>query len=453
MSSAWRLDRRTFLRGVGVSMALPMLDAMQPGIARAAATGEPPVRMAFLYVPNGVNMATWTPEAEGKLDKLPEALQPLAGVKDHVTVLTGLAQEKAESNGDGAGDHARSVATFLTGAQARKTAGKDIHVGVSVDQVAAQQIGAATRLPSLELGTERGRMAGSCDSGYSCAYSSNMSWRTPNTPVPKETNPRSVFDRLLGIEEVKSNADAQQAKKYDQSVLDFVLEDAQDLKRRLGQTDRRKLDEYLDSVRELEARIARAPGEGNREADELDPNMLRPKGVPGDYGEHLRLMADLLALGFRLDVTRVGSFMMADAGSNRSYRNIDVPDGHHSLSHHGNNKDKLTKIAKINRFHVEQFAYLLKKLSDMPEGAGSLLDNTMLVYGSGIGDGNRHNHNDLPILLAGRGGGLIQPGRHVRYARDTPLMNLYLAMLQRMNVKVDQLGDSTGVLGGLSGKA
>lgn len=452
MSAAWHIDRRTFLRGTGVTMALPLFDAMLPEIARAAAnTPAAPLRMAFLYVPNGVIQEDWSPEKEGRLEKLPPILSSLEPVKNDLQILSGLAHEKAESNGDGGGDHARSVATFLTGAQARKTSGKDIHIGVSVDQVAAQHIGNKTRLPSIELGCDRGRLAGRCDSGYSCAYTSNMSWRTENTPAPKESNPRSVFDRILGIDDEQTQANAAQQRKYENSILDFVREDAKGLRNKLGKTDRQKLDEYLGSVRELEQRIARSPGDGNRELDEGGGHLRRPEGTPGDYGEHVRLMGDLLTLAFRLDVTRVGTFMLADAGSNRSYRDIGVSEGHHSLSHHGRNKDKMGQISKINHFHMQQFAYMLKKLKETKEGDGTLLDNVMIVYGSGIGDGNRHTHHDLPVVLAGGGRGTLATGRHVRYEKYTPLMNLYLAMLQRMQVDVDVLGDSTGVLGGLSG--
>ena len=447
MSDISKLDRRTLLRGVGTAMALPLLDAMLPSRAWAAAdrSAKAPLRIAFLYVPNGAHMPDWTPAELGTAFTLPPILEPLQPVKDEICILSGLAHTKANANGDGGGDHARSVATFLTGMQAKKTHGKDIRIGVSVDQFAAQQIGSATKLPSLELGCEPGQQAGNCDSGYSCAYSSNMSWRTESTPMPKENNPRAVFDRLFSNAKTDEAAAAGHRRDvYRQSILDFVMEDARRLKKDLGQTDRRKIDEYLDSVRSLERRIDGAPSESEETA--ADVPLARPQGIPGEYGEHLRLMGDLLATAFQLDMTRIATFMLANAGSNRSYRQIDVPEGHHDLSHHGNDQNKQAKISKINRFHVEQLAYLLGRLQSMPEKEGTVLDNCLLVYGSGIGDGNRHNHDDLPILLCGGGGGTITPGRHVRYDSQTPLMNLYLSLLDRMQVDIDQLGDSTGRL-------
>jgi hypothetical protein len=443
MTKHLHISRRTVLKGLGTTVALPFLEAMLPATAFGAPAAKPPLRMAFVYVPNGKVIPDWTPKTEGAAYELSPTLQPLAPVKDKVAVMTGLAQRKAFANGDGPGDHARAMATFLTGCQAKKTAGADIKVGISVDQVAAQQIGKLTRFPSLELGCEQIRDAGNCDSGYSCAYSNNLSWRSESTPNYKEINPRAVFDRLFG----NGKADPEQDRRdlARKSILDFVAEDAADLKRQLGGADQRKLDEYLTGVREIERRLAQlqpaAPGQ---------VNYPRPVGYSRDkYQEHMRLMGDLLALAFQGDLTRIATLVFANDGSNRSYRFIEVPEGHHDLSHHGNDKEKLAKIQKINRFHVEQFAYLLQKLDGIQEGAGTLLDNCMIVYGSGISDGNRHNHNDLPILLAGKGGGTIKTGRHVRYPRDTPLNNLYLAMLDRMGAPVDVLGDSSGRLTGL----
>ncbi len=444
MSTKWQLSRRTFLRGAGTAVALPLLDAMLPALARggqAAAVG--PKRMAFLYVPNGAHMPEWTPAQLGRGYTLPKILAPLAPHQDDLLVLSGLAHDKARANGDGGGDHARSVATFLTGCQPHKTGGKDIRAGISVDQVAAQRLGGQTPLASLELGCDPAPRAGVCDTGYSCAYSTNLSWRTETTPMPKEINPRAVFDRLFPSAVPKPEIVG--AARFQQSVLDLVLEDARRLQSRLGQSDRRKLDEYLTSVRSLEQRIDRI---AFYETDGEAP-LPRPAGIPSDYAEHLRLMCDLMAFAFQLDLTRISTFMFANATSNRSYPMLDVPEGHHYLSHHGGNEEKQAKIAKINHFHIEQFAHLLTKLKSMPEGEATVLDNSMIVYGSGIADGDRHSHHDLPILLAGRGAGTVLSGRHVRYAEETPLMNLYLAMLDRMEVKVDALGDSTGLLPGL----
>jgi hypothetical protein len=443
------LSRRTVLRGLGAAVSLPLLEAMLPdalGITLPKAASKPPLRMAFVYVPNGVNVAEWTPAEEGDEYELSRTLAPLVPVKDDLLVLSGLAQRRAYANGDGPGDHARAMSTFLTGVQVRKTAGADIRAGISVDQVAASKVGKATRFASLEIGCEQIRDAGNCDSGYSCAYSNNLSWRSETTPNYKEIDPRQVFDRLFGAPG-KTDAGKDKRDLYRKSILDYVAEDAQALRGKLGSTDQHKLDEYLCGIREIELRIAR-----DQPRVEIGENKLhRPTGGYSreKYQEHLRIMADLLVLAFQGDQTRISTFAFANDGSNRSYRFIDVPDGHHDLSHHGGDKVKLSKIQKINQFHTTQFAYLLQKLKSVKEGAGTLLDSCMIVYGSGIGDGNRHNHNELPILLAGKGGGTIETGRHVRFPRDTPLNNLYLTLLDRMGAPVDALGDSTGRLKGL----
>ncbi len=446
-----RLNRRTVLKGLGTTLALPWLEAMLPGLATAAAgSAAPPLRMAFLYVPNGAHMPDWTPETEGSEYATPWIHEPLEQFRDDYCVLSGLAQQRANANGDGGGDHARALATFLTGMQARKTHGADIKIGVSVDQVAAQHIGRATRFPSLEIGCDQGPQSGNCDSGYSCAYSANISWKTESTPVGKEINPKLVFERLFTVGGNPDETAEVRAKRdrYNKSILDFVLDDAQRLKQRLGIADQRKMDEYLTAVRELELRIARTDSIGAN--DDL-PAFNKPAGIPKDYGEHIRLMCDLLVLAFQGDVTRISTFVFANEGSNRSYPFLEVPEGHHDLSHHGRDPKKQEKIRVINRFHVTQFAYLLEKLKAAKEGNGSLLDNCMIVYGSGIGDGNRHNHDNLPIILAGRGGGTIKSGRHIKYDKGLPLTNLYLAMLDRVGAKTDKLGDSSGRLEGLSG--
>ncbi len=448
MTRSKKLDRRTALKGFGTVLALPLLDAMLPRAARAAAVEEAPRRLAFFFVPNGVHMPDWTPNGEGRDFELPAILSELSEYRDDLLVVSGLAHDKARANGDGPGDHARCAATFLTGCQAYKTAGKDIRVGVSVDQIAAAEVGHLTRFPSLELGCDKGAQSGNCDSGYSCAYSSNISWRTPNMPLAKEVDPQHVFDRLFAGVRRSEVAEARDRRLRDQkSVLDFVLDDAERLHKRLGTTDQRKLDEYLTSIREIERRVA-----GNGDGDD-DPtsDLARPVGVPKDYAQHIRLMFDLLVVALQGDQTRIATFMFANAGSNRSYRFIEVPDGHHDLSHHGGDEEKQAKISKINRFHMSQFAYLLGRLSAIEEGDGSLLDNSMLVYGSGIGDGNRHNHDNLPILLAGRGGDALSTGRHMRLEENTPLSNLYLSLLERMGVAAESVGDSSGPLEGLDG--
>jgi hypothetical protein len=451
MSTAWQISRRTALRGLGTALALPLLDSMLPSstLARAAAAvGKMPNRVAFLYVPNGMHMPDWTPGRVGADYDLPPILQALSPLKNDMTVISGLAQDGGRAHGDGGGDHARAMASFLTGTHPKKTHGADIKAGVSADQVAAQKVGRLTRFASLELGCDAGAQSGNCDSGYSCAYSANASWRTESQPVAKEANPRLVFERLFSD---GPPGETQQAKarrnRYRLSILDFVLEDASSLKKRLGANDQRKLDEYLTTVRELEARIAHSePSNGEGPA-----GFAKPAGVPHDYAEHIRLMYDLLALAFQADLTRVATFVHANEGSNRSYAFIGVSEGHHDLSHHAGDKEKQAKISKINQFHVSHLAYFLKKLKDTPEGDGNLLDHAMIAYGSAIGDGNRHNHDDLPILVAGHGCGTLKPGRHLRYEKETPLNNLWLSMLERLGAHVDRLGDGKGLLTELSG--
>jgi hypothetical protein len=447
-----RLHRRTILKGLGVSLALPWLEGMRPAAALGAAAAEtaasPPLRMAFLFVPNGMHMPDWTPGVEGYGFDLPYVLEPLADFRDDLLVLSGLTHDKGRGNGDGPGDHARSASAFLTGSQPRKTDGSNIRVGISVDQYAAQKIGQRTRFPSLELGCERGRDAGGCDSGYSCAYSNNISWASETTPVGKEVDPRLVFERLFSNGSRDQNEQSRARREaLRKSILDYVGDDAKRLQKDLGANDRRKLDEYLTGVREIERRIEMSESEN---APAAGPGgYRRPAGIPREYEQHLRLMGDMLALAFQTDSTRIATFMLANEGSNRSYREIEVPDGHHDLSHHGGDSKKHAKIREINRFHVAQFAYLLEKLKSVKEGDGTLLDNCMIVYGAGISDGNRHNNENLPIVMAGRGAGTIDPGRHVRYQQETPMTNLFLSMLDRMGAPAEYLGDSTGRLPGL----
>jgi len=438
-----RLPRRTFLKGVGTVIALPVLEAMMPASASAAAK-KPPLRMLFMSVPNGVHMQAWRPGEEGPLGELPATLEPLTGVKDYMNVLTGLTQHHARPNGDGPGDHARSAAAFLTGCQPRKTNGADIKVGISVDQFAAQNNPARTRFPSLELGLERGAQAGNCDSGYSCAYSSSISWASETTPVAKEVDPRLVFDRLFGNGDSAEETEARiKRERYRKSILDFVMEDAKRLQAQLGVKDQQKLDEYLTGVREIEKRIELA---SKANIQGVAGGATRPSGIPSDYAEHAKLMQDMLFLAFRGDLTRISTFMWANEGSNRPYRQIGISDGHHDLSHHQGDAAKHEKLKQINRFHIQNLAYFAEKLKNTPEGEGTMLDNCMIVYGSGISDGNRHNHDDLPVLLLGRGGGTIQTGRHLVYPQNTPMNNLFLSMLDRMNIECQSLGDSQGRL-------
>ncbi|HLF94859.1 MAG TPA: DUF1552 domain-containing protein [Planctomycetota bacterium] len=442
---AREITRRTVLRGLGTAMALPALDAMVPrGAFANGDAAKPPMRLAVMFFPNGVNVSKWTPRETGASYSLPPTLEPLQNVKDEINVFTGLTHDKARANGDGAGDHARSAATFLTGSQAKKTDGKEIRAGISLDQLIAEKVGQTTRLPSLEIGCDKGAMAGNCDSGYSCAYSSTIVWKSPTQPIPKEVNPRLIFERLFGDpNKVAEERDRAKALLYKKSVLDLVLEDAKKLNGDLGGADRRKVEEYLDSVRSIEKQIQAAERDTERR---LPPELEVPDGVPGEFPKYVRLMVDLLVAALQTQTTRVATFMLANEGSNRTFPFIDVRDGHHSISHHAGNQEKLEKIAKIDRFYVGQFAYLVEKLRSIKEGDGTLLDSTMALYGNSIGDGNRHNHDELPVLFAGKAQGTVQTGRHVRYPRNTPLANLYLSILDRMGVKEEKFGDSTGRL-------
>ncbi len=449
MAAAWQISRRTVLRGLGATLALPLLDVMQSPVAQAAtaeaAAAAGPRRMAFFFVPNGVNLDHWTPAQDGYAYELPATLKPLEKVKRSLNIISGLTHARGRANGDGAGDHARSASVFLTGSQPRKTDAGNIHVGTSVDQIAAQHVGHLTRFPSLELGCDRSRDSGNCDSGYSCAYSHNISWKSPTAPTGKEIEPRQVFERLFGkLTENGDRSATEQRKSLKHSLLDYIQDDARDLHRRVSQNDRRKLDEYLDSVRQIELRVQRDE-EAEKAAAKIEYD-APTEGIPKDFAEHVRLMLDMVTLAFQTDQTRIATCMFAQAGSNRSYGEIGVPEGHHDLSHHGGDAEKLAKIQRINEYHMRQFAYFLERLDTIPEGDGSLLDNCMIVYGSGLGDGNRHNHDNLPVLLAGRGGGTLRTGRHLRYPIETPMTNLFLSLLDRMEVRVPSMADSTGRL-------
>ncbi len=449
------ISRRAVLRGLGVTMALPMLEAMAGtgSIARAAGSlassalaPAAPLRMAFIFAPNGVNFPAWKPTGSGRDYKLSQTLSPLEPVRKHLNIMRGLTLQKARANGDGPGDHARSSATFLTGQQARKTSGNDIHLGISVDQFAARQIGTETRMPSLELGCENGKRAGSCDSGYACAYSSNVSWADEDSPMPKMVNPAAVFETLFG--DARRSEEQRQRLRNRESILDFVRDESKRMERHLGVNDREKLAEFQESVREIERRVQAAAAETG---ETPDPGRPAPTGIPRQVSEHIDLMFDMLLLAFKTDTTRISTFMIGTGGSNRSIPEIGIKEGHHQLSHHRGVGDMVEKIRRIDRFYVERFARFVQSLADTREGDASLLDSCLIMYGSGISDGNIHNHEDLPIVLAGSGGGTVETGRLIEYPKETPLCNLYVSILERMGCDVGSFGDSSGPLPKLLG--
>jgi hypothetical protein len=448
------LSRRRFLRGVGACLALPAfeslrLSALAAPAARGAAvplaetaTGAP-LRTAFVYFPNGAIPATWWPEGGEKDFTLSRTLKPLEKVRHQLQVLGGLDHVNATPGPDGAGDHARAGGTFLTGVRVKKTAGADIRAGISIDQVLAGRIGHLTRFPSLELSCDVARKSGNCDSGYSCAYQYNLAWRSPTAPVPPEPNPRLLFERVFG-EGPHGGRKANLKRRTDRqrSILDLVLDDARDLQRELAPRDRRKLDEYLVSVREIETRIQQAERLGEKAPD---PDIETPAGIPADFEAHLQLMFDMLVLAFQTDSTRVATFLLANDGSNRSFPEIGISEGHHYLTHHRSQKEMIDKVAEIDLWYVKQLARFLEKMEQTKDTDGhSLLYNSMIVYGSGNADGNRHTHVNLPVLLAGTGGGRLSPGRFVQ-AGGQPMTNMFLTMADRLGVHgVQSLGDSTG---------
>ncbi|HEY2783974.1 MAG TPA: DUF1552 domain-containing protein [Fimbriiglobus sp.] len=433
------LSRRTFLRGAGAVVGLPFLDAMVPALGFAQnAKPKPPVRLGFVYVPNGMVMPSWTPTKQGKDFAFTPILKSLEPFRDQTLVLSRLMDYNANALGDGGGDHARAAASFLTGAHPRES-GSDIRAGVSADQVAAAAIGRETRFASLELGLEDHRIVGLCDGSYSCAYTSCISWKTPTTPLPPVPNPKHVFERLYGSAEGKADpASLERKKRYRQSILDAAMEETRRLKSDLGPADQRKLDEYLMSVREVEksvqsASAKRPPGEP-------------PSGIPADPTEHARLMYELLALAFQSDQTRVATMMVGRESSIRSYDNLGLPESHHQLSHHKNDPATLAKLVKIQTYHMELFARFVARLKSTQDGDGTLLDRCLILYGAGIADSNRHTHDRLPVLVVGSGNGSVKGGRHVDYGKNTPVTNLLLALLDRAGVRPDRLGDSTGLL-------
>jgi hypothetical protein len=435
------LSRRTFLRGARAAIALPFLDAMVPAFA-APAQKKAPVRLGFVYVPNGMIMQNWTPAAVGRQYEFTRILKPLEPYRDDMMVLTGLSHLKGEGVG---GDHARASATYLTGTGPgpKPASSSDVEIDISVDQVVAKAIGSQTRLPSLELGLEAAPMAGSCDGGFSCAYMNNMSWRDKKTPVPPETNPRLAFERLYGSFE--RNADPQleqQLESNRKSVLDYVTDRSKRLMGQLGPSDRVKIDEYFTAIREIETRISRTETE-----NALSPTAEKPNGVPTSFVEHARLMADLLVVAFQADVTRVATLLFGKEASTRVYPELGFSDSHHPVTHHRNRPELIEKTVKIECHHLEQFAYFVKKMKSIQEGDGTLLDHSMIVYGSALSEPNNHLHYNLPVLLVGRGNGSLKPGRHISYpCPQTPMTNLYLTLMDRMGVHVDKLGDSTGIV-------
>jgi hypothetical protein len=408
----------------------------------SAATAAAPTRLrrlGFVYMPMGCDLTRWTPPNPETLDELSPILSPLAGVRQHVTAVTNLELRNAYP-----GTHATSNAAFLSAARAKLTESTDYYLGTTVDQVAAQQIGQGTQLPSLEMSMDLLSIVGQCDNGYACVYQNNLSWSSPTTPLPSEAHPRIIFERLFG--EGGTAADRRAALKKRASLLDSVADEIARLKNQLGPADRERVGEYLDSVREVERRIQKA--EAGAKDDAL-PDLDRPVGVPASYADHARLMFDLQVLALRGDVTRVITFQLARETSNRTYPEIGVPDAHHPLTHHGNDPDKVARMAKINQFHVSLFAEFLEKLKATPEGDGSLLDHSLYLYGSGMGNPNVHDHVNLPILVAGGAAGKMRGGRHIRYEKPTPLANLHLTLLDKVGVRLDSFADSQGKVDGL----
>ena len=436
------LPRRTFLKGMGAAVALPLLDAMTPALARASTMRAAPLRLAFAYVPNGITMVDWTPQGEGTAFGYSRIMKPLETFRSDTLVISGLAHKNGAALGDGPGDHARAAASYLTGVHPKKTAGADIQNGVSVDQVAAQHLDGQTRFNSLELGCDDSRTVGNCDSGYSCAYTNSLAWRGPSTPMPPETNPRLVFERMFGDIDTSLAPDVRARRlRYRRSILDLVGERTSRLAADLGPSDRRKLDEYMSSIREIERRIERA----EQDMTGLTPTIDKPSGIPVAYADYVNLMFDLQLIAFQTDQTRVITMMMGREGSMRTYPEIGVPDPHHPLTHHRGNTEWIEKVTQVNTLHVQLFAGFIAKMKATPDGDGSLLDHSMILYGSGLSDGNRHAHDDLPLVIVGRGGNL-RTGSHIAYPKQTPMTNLYLTLLDKMGVQPERIGDSTGMV-------
>ncbi len=436
------IPRRTFLQGIGATLALPLLDGMVPAFA-AVGDKQPATRLSFVYIPNGIIMDQWTPASEGAAFEMTPILESMAPYRDQMLVLSGLACENANAlPGEGGGDHERGSGAFLTGVHPKKTGGADIQAGTSIDQIAARSLGDQTELSSLELTLDFAEFVGGCDPGYSCAYTNTISWRSPTTPIPMENNPRAVFERLFGPSDTTDPAERQARMRKDRSILDAVSEDVARLVTGLGPTDRRKLTEYLDAVRDVERRIQRAEEQSSQEL----PSLVRPVGIPATFEEHIKLMYDLQVLAYQTDKTRVISFLVAREQSTRAYPEIGIHDPHHPLTHHSGDQEKIAKVVEIQKYHARMFSYFLEKLRATPDGDGNLLDHTMIVYGGSISNANVHWHFDLPILLMGGGSGQLRGGRHLRYPKDTPVTNLFLTLLDKMGGPTDSFGDSTGKL-------
>ncbi len=437
------IPRRTVLRGLGAAVALPLLDAMVPAMSAIAKTAAAPVkRLGFIYLPNGAVMQAWTPTGEGTNLELSPTLSPLTPFRDQTIVYTRLAHGQAEPLGDGNGEHSRASSVWLNGVHPKHTEGADVEAGVTVDQIAAASLGQDTPLPSLELAIDLDFLVGNCENGYSCAYMNTVSWRTPTTPLPMENNPRVVFERLFGDGGTREQRLAEMRK--DRSILDSVTDDLAHLERDLGASDRHRVDQYLDAVRAVERRVQLSEAQGAESA--LPENLARPAGIPDSYEEHVALMYELLALAFQADLTRVFTFMVGRELGGRPYPQIGVPDPHHGLSHHRNDPEKLAKLSKINRHHVELLTHFLERLQTTPDGDASLLDSSIVLYGAGLGDSNDHLHYDLPVLTVGGNAAGMRGGRHLLYPKDTPMTNLFVSMLGKAGLPTDELGDSTGRL-------
>ena len=443
--SRTHLSRRTVLRGFGATLALPLLDSMVPALTAIGRTAAAPVRrLGIFYVPNGMSMPYWSPKAEGPLNELPPTLRSLSRFKSQVLMCGGL-EDEAANLVKGGGDHARSAGTFLTCVPYKLTSGADVFASVSMDQLAAQELGKETQLASLELGIESNAMVGSCDGGASCAYTNTIAWRTPTTPLPIENDPRAVFERLFGTSGSTDAAARLSRMRRDRSILDRVGDALTGLERVIGPADRLKLDEYLSAVRDAERRIQMAETQNARELPAVD----QPMGVPANYADHARLMMDLLALAYQTDLTRISTFMLAREVSGRAYPEIGVSDSHHPLSHHQDKPANLERLHKVNEHHFQQFAYLVERMASLPAGDGTLLDSTLFLYGTAISDSNTHFHDDLPIaLVAGKATG-IKGDRYVRYPKGTPLANLHVTLLEKLGVPIEKFGDATGKLGNL----
>jgi hypothetical protein len=441
------LARRTFLRGLGTTLALPLLDSMIPALAMARAT-KPVVRLGFVFHPVGMILDRWIPKGEGTGFEFTPTMKALEPFREDLTVLTGLAQVNGRALGDGAGDHAREGATWLTGVHPKKTEGVGIRAGISADQLAAREFGKSTQLASLEIGLEGPSLAGGCDSGYSCAYTNTVSWRGDTTPLPVEVNPRTVFERLFGDGESTDAAARLAMLEEERSILDYVSGSIDRLESKIGMSDRHKLSEYLEAIRDIERRIQKAE---QQNAQIQLPAMERPSSIPEEFEDHAKLMMDLQVIAFQTDMTRVITFMLGKAGSNRPYRSIGISDGHHSITHHQGDPVKIEKVAKIDAHLVETFAYFLGKLKATPDGDGNLLDHSLILYGSGLGDANIHTHHELPTAVLGSGGGQLKGGRHLNYPKDTPLNNLLVSLLDKAGVHTEHFGDATGELEHLTG--